>query len=220
MNDKKIIAIIDDDEKLRKALVKWVEKTCDEVHAFASARDFLDSDESEGVSCVVSDLCMPDLDGLQLQEALRSELPWVSVVIITGYGDVPSSVTAMKAGAVDFLEKPVKRAALLEAIDRAVERSRALRAATRENDSLKLRYEKLTPREREVLALVAAGLLNKQVAAELGAAVRTVKQHRGRVMAKMEAESLADLTLMADRLGVRPNGVDFSSAKGRIRTPI
>jgi FixJ family two-component response regulator len=159
---------------------------------------------------------MPGLDGLQLQEALSRKLPHLSMVFISGYGDVPSSVSAMKAGALDFLEKPVRGSVLLAAINRAVERSRAIRTAIKKDEELRVKYEKLTPREREVLALVAAGLLNKQIAAELGTAEKTIKQHRGRVMEKMKAESLADLVVMAERLGVRPVGKDFSKAKGRV----
>ncbi len=122
----------------------------------------------------------------------------------------------MKAGAVDFLEKPVKGAALVDAILRASERSLNLRATNAEIDALKVRYETLTAREREVFSLVTAGLLNKQVAAELGVAEKTIKQHRGHVVDKMAAQSLADLVLMAERLGVRPTGVDFASARGKL----
>jgi FixJ family two-component response regulator len=215
MNQEKVVAaIIDDDEGLRKALVRLVENACDEVHAFASARDFIESNSFGKVSCVVSDLRMPDLDGLQLQQIIAHRLPWTSVVFITGYGDIPSSVTAMKAGAVDFFEKPINSALLLDAVCRAVARSQALRAVGTEDRSLRDRYDKLTPRERQVMALVTTGLLNKQIGAELGAAEGTIKQHRGRVMAKMRADSLADLTLMADRLGVRLSGMDFWKAKG------
>ena len=215
MNQERVVAIIDDDDALRKALVRLVENACDEVHAFASARDFIESNNFGRVLCVVSDLRMPDLDGLQLQQIVAQRLPWTSVVFITGYGDIPSSVTAMKAGAVDFFEKPINSALLLEAVCRALGRSQVLRAAATESRSLRDRYDRLTARERQVMALVTAGLLNKQIAAELGAAEGTIKQHRGRVMVKMKADSLADLTLMADRLGVRLSGMDFWKAKGR-----
>ncbi len=218
MSQKIAVAIIDDDDSIRRSLLRLLTSTAHEVHAFASAADFLASFECETVACVVSDLRMPGLDGLQLQEALRGKLPHLSIVFLTGHGDIPATVTAMKAGAVDFLEKPVKGAVLLEAIRRAAARSHQLKAGALEMRELKTRYERLTPRERDVLALVAAGLLNKQVAAELGAAEKTIKQHRGRVMSKMEAESLADLVLMAERLGVRPATADFSKAKGRLST--
>ncbi len=216
MREETKIAIIDDDESIRKSLVRMLSTAGLEVLAFSSAHEFLASVGSQGVSCVVSDLRMPGVDGLEFQQALHASQPHLSVVFITGHGDVPSSVTAMKAGAVDFLEKPVKRVDLLGAIERAVERSRGLLEATTEVRDLKLRHERLTPREREVFALVAAGLLNKQIAAQLGAAEKTIKQHRGRVMKKMEAESVAALVLMAERLGVLPGSTDFSKAKGRI----
>ena len=218
MHDETKVAIIDDDKSVRKSLLRMLSAAGLEVLAFSSASEFLAAAESRSVSCVVSDLRMPGVDGLELQQALHARQPDISVVFITGHGDVPSSVTAMKAGAVDFLEKPVKRVDLLIAIDRAVERSHSLLEATTEIRGLKLRYERLTPREREVFALVAAGLLNKQTAAHLGTAEKTIKQHRGRVMGKMEAESVAALVLMAERLGVRPAGTDFSKAKGKIPT--
>jgi FixJ family two-component response regulator len=187
-----------------------------EVLPFSSAQDFFAAPESERVACVVSDLRMPSVDGLTLQSVLAERMPNVGIVFLTGYADVPSSVRAMKSGAVDFLEKPVRRADLVEAIARAARQTHRAQAEAVDLDSLKHRYEKLTPRERQVFALVAAGLLNKQVGAELGAAEKTIKQHRGVVMAKMKAESLADLVMMADRLGVRPLHADFSRAKGLI----
>jgi FixJ family two-component response regulator len=187
-----------------------------EVVAFPSAGEFLAAVDTDKVSCAVSDLRMPGVDGLELQQTLRARLPHLSMVFITGHGDVPTGVSAMKAGAVDFLEKPVRSAVLLEAVNRAVERSRNLLAASTEIEELRIRYEKLTTRESEVFALVATGLLNKQIGAELGAAEKTIKQHRGRVMYKMQAQSLAELVLMAERLGVRPAETDFSKARGKL----
>ena len=210
------IAVIDDDAPQRSSLIRLLVSAGHEVSAFAAASDFLASPESDGFSCVVSDLRMPGVDGLELQDTLRSKSPHVSMVFITGDADVPDSVNAMKGGAADFLEKPVKGEVLLEAMGGAVRHSDELRAAAQELDDLKVRYERLTRREREVFALVSAGLLNKQVAAELGSAEKTIKQHRGRVMQKMEVESLAELVLMAERLGIRPSS-DFSIAKGRIK---
>jgi FixJ family two-component response regulator len=215
--DKEIVAIIDDDESIRRALVRMIGAVGIEVLAFSSAKEFLAVVGNERVSCVVSDLRMPEIDGLHLQTALAERMPEVALVFVTGHGDVPSTVQAMKSGAVDFLEKPVKRADLLEAIARATQRTHRAEAEARDVNSLKERYAKLTPRERQVFALVTAGLLNKQIAAELGNAEKTTKQHRGVVMNKMQAASLADLVLMAEHLGVRPSHTDFSRAKGLVR---
>jgi len=216
MSDKTRIAIIDDDLSIRKSLMRMLSFAGFEVVAFPSAGEFLAAVDIDKVSCAVSDLRMPGVDGLELQQTLRARLPHLSMVFITGHGDVPTGVSAMKAGAVDFLEKPVRSAVLLEAVNRAVERSRNLLAASTEIEELRIRYERLTTRESEVFALVATGLLNKQIGAELGAAEKTVKQHRGRVMYKMQAESLAELVRMAERLGVRPTEGDFSKAKGKL----
>lgn len=216
MDGKALVAIIDDDESIRRALVRLVTAAGHEVTSFASAMEFLASPKTEAASCVVSDLQMPEVNGLQLQDALRHKIPSVSMVFITGHGDIPATVSAMKAGAVDFLEKPVKGRVLLEAIERAIERSNQLKAASTELGHLKVRYEQLTPREREVCALVSAGLLNKQVGAELAVTEKTVKEHRGRVMRKMKAESLAELVMMAERLGIRPSDASFAAAKGKL----
>jgi FixJ family two-component response regulator len=216
MDGKTLVAIIDDDESVRRALARLVRAAGHEVTAFASATEFLASPGTEAAACVVSDLRMPEVNGLQLQEALRSKIPSVSMVFITGHGDIPATVSAMKAGAVDFLEKPVKGSVLLEAIGRAIERSNQLKAVSAEIDQLQVRYEQLTPREREVCALVSAGLLNKQVGAELAVTEKTVKEHRGRVMRKMKAESLADLVMMAERLGIRPADASFAAARGKL----
>jgi len=218
MSDKTKIAIIDDDHSIRKSLLRMLSVAGFEGVAFSSAGEFLAAADADKVSCAVSDLRMPGVDGLALQQTLRARLPHLSIVFITGHGDVPSSVDAMKAGAVDFLEKPVRSNVLLEAINRAIQRSRNLLAASTEIEELKVRYQRLTPREAEVFALVAAGLLNKQIGAELGAAEKTIKQHRGRVMNKMEAESLAELVLMAERLSIRPAETDFSKAKGKLNS--
>ena len=216
MSQKTLVAIIDDEESVRKSLVRMLQARGLQSLAFPSAQAFLDSPQITTVSCVVSDLRMPGMDGISFQRTLHARLPHLSMVFITGHGDISASVTAMKAGAVDFLEKPVKGAALIDAIHRASERSFNLQAVNAEIDALKVRYETLTPREREVFSLVAAGLLNKQVAAELGVAEKTIKQHRGHVVDKMAAQSLSDLVLMAERLGVRPNGEDFARAKGKL----
>jgi FixJ family two-component response regulator len=216
MSQRTAVAIIDDEASVRKSLARMLQAKGLVALAFPSAQEFLESPQSDVVSCVISDLRMPGLDGLGLQRRLHAKLPHLSMVFITGHGDIPASVSAMKAGAVDFLEKPVKGAALIDAIRRASERSFNLQTTNAEIDALKARYETLTPREREVFSLVAAGLLNKQVAAELGVAEKTIKQHRGHVVDKMAAQSLAELVLMAERLGVRPSGLDFAKARGKL----
>jgi FixJ family two-component response regulator len=216
VSGKSIVAVIDDDESIRKSLVRSIQAAAYRVKAFASAPEFLESLVPEIACCAVCDLRMPGMSGLQLQEWLRSKIPVLSIVFITGHADIVGSVNAMKGGAVDFLEKPVRRSVLLEAIERAVDRTTKMRKAAAEIDRLRIQYERLTPREREVFVLVSAGLLNKQVAAQLGAAEKTVKQHRGSIMRKIEAESLADLVLMAERLGVRPASVNFAEAKGKL----
>jgi FixJ family two-component response regulator len=216
MSQRTAVAIIDDEASVRKSLARMLQAKGLVALAFPSAQEFLESPQSDVVSCVISDLRMPGLDGLGLQRRLHAKLPHLSMVFITGHGDIPASVSAMKAGAVDFLEKPVKGSALIDAIRRASERSFNLQATNAEIDALKARYETLTPREREVFPLVAAGLLNKQVAAELGVAEKTIKQHRGHVVDKMAAQSLAELVLMAERLGVRPSGLDFAKARGKL----
>ena len=210
------VAVIDDEASCRDGVARLLTAAGLEARAFASARQFLDSFDCDKVSCVVSDILMPGVTGLELQAVLRDRMPHLSILFVTGYGEIPDTVSAMKAGAVDFLEKPVRSAELLEAIQRAVARTNQLKAIATELSDLRIRYETLTPRECDVMALVAAGLLNKQVAAELGIAEKTIKQHRGNIMRKMNAESLADLVMMAARLGVRPTGADFSKAKGRI----
>jgi FixJ family two-component response regulator len=214
-----VVAIIDDDEAIRRSLTRSLEAAGYKVEAFASAPEFLEGPAPELLSCVVCDLLMPRMSGLQLQELLRIHIPSLSIIFVTGHGDVPASVSAMKAGAVDFLEKPIRRSALLHAIGNAVERTNRMRMEASKVGELKGRYERLTHREREVFVLVSAGLLNKQVAAQLGAAEKTVKQHRGSIMRKMRAESLADLVMMADGLGLRPTNASFAQAKGRLSPP-
>lgn len=196
------VAIIDDDERMLKALARLVKSVGMHATTFSTAHEFLANPIRRDTDCVVTDMRMPGLDGLGLQEKLQQVLPDVSVVFLTAHGKVSATVRAMKAGAVDFLEKPVEDEALLAAIARAADKTRHSRAARVELEGLRERFAGLTPRERQVFSLITAGLLNKQVGAELGTAEKTIKVHRARVLEKMKAKSLADLVRMAERLGV------------------
>ena len=196
------IAIIDDNKSVRSSMARLIKSAGFDCTTYSSAGDFLSGSDPEQTDCVVTDMIMPELDGLSLQQRLSATAPHLSVVFVTGRGDISSTVRAMKAGAVDFLEKPIDSDILIESITRAVERSRRFRADRLELLDLERRYSSLTAREREVFALVTAGLLNKQVGAELGTSEKTVKVQRARVVAKMRATSLADLVRMAQRLGL------------------
>ena len=198
------IAVIDDDKSALASLARLIKSAGIEVLSFSSARAFLDDPNLNQVECAVTDLRMPGVDGLKLQEMRAETVPYLSVVFITGHGDIPKTVKAIRGGAIDFLEKPVDDSALLEAVRRGAERSREQRASHTEIDELQRRYGLLTARERQVFSLVTSGLLNKQAGAELGVSERTIKVHRARVMLKMSAESLAELVRMADRLDIRP----------------
>jgi FixJ family two-component response regulator len=197
------VAVIDDEESVRKSLARLMKSAGIKAATFASAPEFLADPIRESMDCIVTDMRMPDLDGLTFQEKLNQVLPDVAIVFLTGQGDVSSSVRAMKAGAIDFLEKTVGDEVLLATIANAAARSGRSRA---ELEKLQKRFASLTPRERQVFALVAVGFLNKQIGFDLCLAERTVKVHRGRVMEKMQAASLADLVGMALRLGVRTKG--------------
>jgi FixJ family two-component response regulator len=195
------VVIVDDDERVRRALARLIRSAGMPARTYPSAEAFLAEPPEASAGCLVVDLRLPGLNGLELQEALaRRGLP-ISVVFISGHGDVPTSVRAMKAGAVDFLQKPFEDRELLEAIRRASAQTREALARGAERAEIRRRHATLTPREREVLVLVVAGLPNKLVASELGAAEKTIKIHRARVMEKMGAASLPDLVRMAGLLG-------------------
>ena len=172
------------------------------VEAFASAREFLARERDDGPGCLVLDLRMPEMTGLELQDALERAGYAIPVVFVSGHGDIPASVKAMKAGAIDFLTKPVQNRDLLQAVERALARDRAARAARAERDAARARMARLTPRERQVCALVATGLLNKQVAAELGTGEKNIKLHRAHVMEKLGVGSVAELVRLVDRAGL------------------
>lgn len=196
------VFVVDDDISMREALIGLIEAAGWRVQSFGSAGAFLNHEPAGGPSCLILDMSLPDLNGLELQERLAGERTDMPIIFITGYGDVPMTVRAMKGGAIEFLTKPCCDDQLLEAVSQAIQRSRATINERAVLDDLRSRYEMLSHREREVMALVASGLLNKQVGGELGISEITVKAHRGRVMEKMQARSLADLVRMSGRLGL------------------
>ena len=197
------VYLVDDDPGVVRSLVRLLRSAGYDPVGYGSAEEFLAVLPRDASGCVVLDLAMPGVDGLEVQRELGSRESALPVVFVSGRGDVPTSVSAMKGGAVDFLTKPVKAAALISAIQLALDHARAARADRGELEELRRRLRTLTPREREVLEGVAAGMLNKQIAGHLGIAEQTVKVHRARVMEKMSAESVPELVREADRLGVR-----------------
>jgi len=200
--DASVVFVVDDDISVRESLDSLIRSAGFGVESFASARAFLARRRSDVASCLVLDVSLPDLSGLDLQERLSNDKSKLPIIFLTGYGDVPMTVRAMKAGAVEFLTKPFEPEALLDAIRAALGRSAAALAEDGERRALRDRHALLSDREREVMALVVSGLLNKQVGGELGISEITVKAHRGRVMRKMCAESFAELVNMAARLGI------------------
>ena len=197
-----VVFVVDDDPSVRKSLTRLIASAGYAVETFASARDFMTRAPAPGPCCLVLDVRMPGLTGLDLQDALGGEGHRVPIVFITGHGDVSMSVQAMKAGAVDFLTKPFDLARLLDAIQRAVARDVKDRGEAGRTAQARERVRRLTPRETEVFALVVTGMLNKQIASALGIGEKTVKVHRARVMEKMQAGSVAELVRLADRAGV------------------
>jgi FixJ family two-component response regulator len=202
MDADAMVFVVDDDAPMRESLKNLMRSVGLRVEAFASAQEFLRSTRPEVPSCLVLDVRLPGLSGLDLQRQMAEGDRDMPIIFITGHGDIPMTVQAMKAGAVEFLTKPFRDQDLLDAIQQALERDRQARLQRARNEALRRRYRVLTPREREVMALVVAGLLNKQIAGELGTSEASVKVHRQHVMEKMGAGSLAALVRMADQLGI------------------
>ena len=195
-----MVFVIDDDESMREALKSLIRSVGLRVETFASAQEFLESRRPNVAACLILDVRMPGLSGLDLQRDLVERNIHIPIIFITGHGDIPMSVRAMKAGAVEFLTKPFRDQDLLDAIQQALDRDRLARSHQAEAAELHHRYHSLTPRESEVFGLVVRGLLNKQIALQLGTSEITIKLHRRQVMEKMDAASLADLVRMAERL--------------------
>jgi len=201
-----IVIIVDDDPSVRRSTERLIRTAGLNVRAFASAAEFLDHPRPAGPACLVLDVRMPGLSGMDLQRELAQAAVHIPIIFVTGHGDIPMTVRAMKAGAVEFLTKPFRSRSLLDAVRAAIERDRFAQKERTETEELRQRYLQLTPREREVMPLVAAGLLNKQVAGELATTERTIKFHRAHIMQKMRAESLASLVRMVENLEISSPG--------------
>jgi FixJ family two-component response regulator len=197
------VFLVDDDTSVRRALARLIRSAGHQVQTFGSAREFLEKNSDRTNSaCLVLDVRMPGLSGIDLQGKLQAANAPLPIIFVTGHGDIPMSVKAIKDGAVDFLPKPVQAPELLRAIEQALARSARERTERAEREEIRRRLETLTPREYEVMARVVRGMLNKQIAFELGTVEKTIKVHRARVMEKMQAESLADLVRITERLGI------------------
>ena len=201
--DRPIVYVVDDDPSVRTALARLLRATGHEAKTFASASEFLDFTCPDRPGCLILDIKMPRLSGLELQDRLSEKDLSFPIIFLTGHGTVPASVRAFKAGAMDFLQKPFEDGELLNAVSLGIEKHRSLRQEQQEMKTLQTRLDTLTPRELEVFEFVVSGMLNKQIAFDLGISEKTVKVHRARVMEKMGADSFADLVRFAERLGVR-----------------
>jgi FixJ family two-component response regulator len=201
VSERASVFVVDDDPSIRRSLEALLRSVGLDVRLFSSAQEFMQAERPDAPGCLVLDVRLPGMSGLAFQEELAKTGVALPVIFVTGHGDVPMTVRAMKAGAVEFLTKPFDDQVLLDAIHTAIERDRARRQQAEGLAALKARYDELTPREKEVMKLVVAGRVNKQIAATLGLSVVTVKVHRGQVMRKMLAKSVAELVRMADRLG-------------------
>jgi FixJ family two-component response regulator len=204
-----IVFVVDDDPSVRRAIKRLVESVSLHVELLGSATEFINSRRPDVASCLVLDIRLPGISGLDFQRELIQAKNEIPIIFITAHGDIPMTVRAMKAGAVEFLTKPFRDQDLLDAIQVGLERDRVRRQRHAETAMLRERFESLTPREREILPLVVSGLLNKQVGAEIGATEGTVKVHRSQLMRKMGANSLAELVRLAERIGIpqsKPNG--------------
>jgi FixJ family two-component response regulator len=210
-DDQPIVFVVDDDPSMRRALTNLFESVGIRVEAFGSAPEILQSQPPEVPSCLVLDIRLPGLSGLDLQADLAKANIHTPIIFITGHGDIPMTVRAMKGGAVDFLTKPVRDQEILDAVQAAIERDRKRRDLEKTVSNVRSRFESLTSRERDVLCLVTSGLMNKQVATELGLAEITVKIYRGQIMRKMGAKSLADLVRMAEALGIQRTKPDVQT---------
>ena len=210
--------LLDDDPGMLKALARLLQAEGFAVQGFTSAKTFLESYRADEPACLVLDVAMPEMNGLELQQHLTREGWALPVVFLTGYGDIPMSVQAIKTGAVDFLTKPVDHTGLLRAVRAALQRCAEQRDFLAETAMLRKRYSSLTPRERAVMEHVVAGQLNKQIAFDLGTSEQTIKVHRGRVMEKMEVVSLADLVRAADRLGLGEHPLWTAAAERDVST--